>query len=423
MTLSAPNVAGLQNTIEMDQIPARQKAMMTWYRKHGRAMPWRRARPNAYHVLVSEFMLQQTQVATATDYFHRFIAALPTLADLAAADEQQVLRLWQGLGYYRRARFLHASAKMIMNDFGGVLPDTAAALRQLPGVGRYAAGALSSIVYGRQEPVVDGNVIRVLSRWLAIDQPIEDTAVQTRMWQEAGELIPADEPGDFNQAMMELGAVVCTPKAPTCLICPMSTMCQACRDGDPLAYPKRRPRKAPTAVTHHIAAVHRRGRYLFHCRPSTGMWSNMWQMPTWEPPAGTTSAKPPVAMSAKTRAKAAGDMRGKKVAGGAGDQNHTSHAAQPTQAADTPFATRDASQAIAHWLQDTFGLVVDGLVAGDAFTHQTTHRAITFQLWRAETCTGRLKPGAGQWRRLDGLDDLPLANPQKTAAAMLGERG
>ncbi|MEZ6191711.1 MAG: A/G-specific adenine glycosylase [Phycisphaerales bacterium] len=202
-----------------------RQRLLKWYDAHRRHLPWRADKsetPNPYHVLVSEAMLQQTQVATVIPYFNRFIEALPTVDDLAAADEQAVLRLWQGLGYYRRARNLHAAAKAIQQEHGGKVPDTIEALLKLPGVGRYTAGAIASIAYGRPAPILDGNVARVLARLFLIEQPVDAPKTRNTLWQLAEQLVPDKRAGDFNQAVMELGALVCTKVNPSCEACPLS---------------------------------------------------------------------------------------------------------------------------------------------------------------------------------------------------------
>jgi A/G-specific adenine glycosylase len=311
-------------------------------------------------------MLQQTQVATVLPYFDRFICALPTLRKLADADEQAVLRMWQGLGYYRRARNLHAAAKRIVQDHGGQVPDNVVDLLTLPGVGRYTAGAIASIAHNKPEPILDGNVARVFSRLFLIDQPIDVPDTRKTLWRLAQELVPTNRPGDFNQAVMELGALVCTKSNPSCDACPLARQCAARAAGRVDAVPVPARRKAPKAVHHHIVAVKRGNRFLFVQRPASGLWSNMWQLPTAEElPAGTTSDD------------------------------------------------------LTAWIAQRFGLTTATAQPVGSFIHQTTHRTISFHLWHADVITGRLKPRVGQWRSLTQLDDLPLPNPQRKAVAML----
>ena len=335
-----------------------QRRLVRWFRTHQRPLPWRRRPADPYQVLVSEAMLQQTQVATVIDYFHRFIQRFPTLQSLAEADEQAVLAQWQGLGYYRRARHLHAAARAILQDHAGIVPREAEALLALPGVGRYTAGAIASIAYDVPAPILDGNVARVLARWFAIDASIDAAATRRRLWDLAARLVPAAKPGDFNEALMELGATVCTPRQPTCEACPVKELCEANRQGVTDRLPVRDARRKPTAVTHAVLVVVRRGSLLLQQRGSDGLWAGMCQCPTREGVDGQT--------------------------------------------ADW-----------AAWISSQTGLRIGEVSDMGSFEHQTTHRTIRFHVQTAPCTGGRLKQGCGQWRRANRLDDLPLANAQR----------
>src|SRR5437763_3122971 len=212
--------------------------LLRWFDRHQRPLPWRRDR-DPYRVWVSEVMLQQTTVAAVVPYFERFLAAFPTLADLAAADEQAVLRLWEGLGYYRRARHLHRAARQLVREYGGRLPDDAEVWRGLPGVGRYILGAVLSQAFGRRLPIVEANSLRVLCRLFGQRGDPRGGPVQKWLWAKAAELLPAKRAGDFNQALMELGALVCTPAAPKCDVCPLAKECVARREGAQAEIPAR----------------------------------------------------------------------------------------------------------------------------------------------------------------------------------------
>ena len=203
-----------------------QQELLRWYDRSARDLPWRRTR-DPYAVWVSEIMLQQTRVETVIPYYERFLARFPTARALAEADEDAVLSEWSGLGYYRRARLLHAGVQEVVARYGGEVPEDTDARRRLPGIGRYTAGAIGSIAFGNPEPVVDGNVTRVLARLFRIDTPVGAAATTKRLWQEAERLVPKERPGDFNQALMELGATVCTPKQPRCHACPLIARCEA----------------------------------------------------------------------------------------------------------------------------------------------------------------------------------------------------
>ncbi|HEX8341832.1 MAG TPA: A/G-specific adenine glycosylase [Tepidisphaeraceae bacterium] len=281
-----------------------QRSLLEWFDAHRRDLPWRvarsappGARPPAYGVLVSEAMLQQTQVAAVVPYFHRFMAALPTIEALAAADEQVVLRLWQGLGYYSRARNLRKAAGRVVEQFGGVVPATVDELLTLPGVGRYTAGAIASIAYDTPAPILDGNVVRVLCRLDRIEDDPRLPAVRDRLWVRAGEIVPVLRAGDFNQSLMELGATICTPKNPSCLLCPVRRFCRAADAGVQESIPKPRPAKATPLLRRWVVCVRRADgdAYLIEQRPATGRWAGLWQFPTLEadlttPGAATLSA-------------------------------------------------------------------------------------------------------------------------------------
>ena len=204
--------------------------LISWYRHQKRDLPWRHTK-NPYHIWLSEIILQQTRVKQGMPYYLRFIAQYPTVNDLARASESEVLRLWQGLGYYSRARNLHACAKTVTNELGGQFPETFEALLKLKGIGRYTAAAISSIAFDQPNAVVDGNVYRVLSRIFGIEQDIADTKSVKVFEQRANELITHENPGEFNQAIMDFGAIQCTPKSPACAICPVSNICFAFNNG------------------------------------------------------------------------------------------------------------------------------------------------------------------------------------------------
>jgi A/G-specific adenine glycosylase len=256
--------------------------LLRWYGRHRRDLPWRRTR-DPYAIWISEIMLQQTQVATVVPYYRRFLERFPDVASLAQASEEDVLGYWSGLGYYRRARSLHDGARRIMELHGGRLPADPSALRALPGIGRYTAGAIASIAFEQVEPVLDGNVRRVLARVLALDGARVGWASEQRLlWEVAGDLVRGARPGELNQALMELGAVVCTPAAPRCPSCPVRARCRARAQGRSEAYPASRPRPAPRAVRVAVAWV-RRGRRVLLERPCDGNpLRGTWDLPAVE---------------------------------------------------------------------------------------------------------------------------------------------
>jgi A/G-specific adenine glycosylase len=258
-----------------------RRQLLAWYDHHRRTLPWRASPgllPDPYHVLVSEAMLQQTQVATVVPYFQRFVARWPSLADLAQAQESDVLRLWQGLGYYRRARYLLATARVIQTQHGGCIPRTVGALRELPGIGPYTAGAIASLAFDLPEPIVDGNVARVLSR---LEGRAETgSALRQLLWRRAGQLVQGPRAADFNSALMELGALVCTPRQPACDSCPWAATCRAREAGNAQELPRREPARTRPLEHYWIMGLRRRGRFLIEQRPSSGRWAGMWQFPT-----------------------------------------------------------------------------------------------------------------------------------------------
>jgi len=253
--------------------------LLAWYADHRRDLPWRHTR-DPYHIWVAEVMLQQTQVTTAIPYYERFLARLPTVEALAAASLDEVLKLWEGLGYYARARNLHAAARKVVAEFGGQVPDTMADLRSLPGVGCYTAGAILSIAYGQDVPALDGNGRRVLSRLFAVEKDVTRGAGQRRLWALAEDLLPRDRAGDFNQALMDLGATVCTPRAPLCGQCPLVEACQARQLGQEERFPVRRPRQP---LPHYEIAAgviwNGQGQFLIAQRPLDGMLGGLWEFP------------------------------------------------------------------------------------------------------------------------------------------------
>ncbi len=258
-----------------------QDRLLGWYDQAARDLPWRETR-DPYASWVSEVMLQQTRVETVIPYYERFLARFPTPAALADADEDSVLSQWSGLGYYRRARLLHAGVREVVARYGGEIPEDLDARRALPGIGRYTAGAIGSIAFDKPEPVVDGNVTRVLARLLRIDTPVGSTATTKRLWEEAARLVPSDRPGDFNQALMELGATVCTPRQPLCESCPLESECAAHAHGEVDALPVSKPKKEPTTVKLSAVVVtsgRGAGRTLWLVKGEDALFGGLWGVP------------------------------------------------------------------------------------------------------------------------------------------------
>jgi A/G-specific adenine glycosylase len=261
--------------------------VLTWFDQHGRHdLPWQRD-INPYRVWVSEIMLQQTQVGTVIPYFQRFMARLPTVEDLAAAPEDEVLHLWTGLGYYARARNLHAAAQQVVHALDGEFPADVEGLMALPGIGRSTAGAIASIAFGQRAAILDGNVKRVLARFHAVPGWPGKTDVHDRLWTIAEAHTPQARHADYTQAMMDLGATLCTRSEPTCGRCPLQADCAAYRTGTQRDFPGRKPRKPqPVKSTHFLMARDPQGRIWLEKRPGAGIWGGLWCFPELEDPAG-----------------------------------------------------------------------------------------------------------------------------------------
>jgi len=261
---------------------ALSRRLLGWYDRHRRTLPWRALpgkQPDPYRVWLSEIMLQQTTVATVGRYFLAFTQRWPRLEDLAAADLDDVLREWAGLGYYARARNLHACAKVVANELGGRFPDTEVGLQQLPGVGPYTAAAIAAIAFNRPAAAVDGNVERVMSRLRSIKEPLPTSKPAIRA--ATLELVPDDRPGDFAQALMDLGATVCTPKSPNCLICPWVEACAARKAGIEAELPRKAPKKdRPVRHARIYWAVDTKGRVLMRRREEKGLLGGMLEFPS-----------------------------------------------------------------------------------------------------------------------------------------------
>ena len=253
--------------------------LLAWYDGSRRILPWRE-NPEPYRVWVSEIMLQQTRVEAVKPYYERFLTALPTISDLAQAPEPQLMKLWEGLGYYSRVRNLQKAAKVVCEQYGGELPDTSAQLSKLPGIGAYTAGAIASIAFGEACPAVDGNVLRVFSRVLEREWDIRSAAVKKQVTALDADIIPTDRPGDFNQALMELGAMVCLPNGqPKCEECPLRALCLSREHGRQEEIPVKASKKPRPAEERAVYLLFRDGKVALHRRPSDGLLAGMWEFP------------------------------------------------------------------------------------------------------------------------------------------------
>ncbi len=263
-----------------------RRNMLRWFDRHARDLPWRHTHA-AYPVWLSEIMLQQTQVATVVEYYGRFLERFPTIDTLARADENEVLRYWEGLGYYRRAQQLHRAARRIVAEHGGTFPRSMDEVRALPGIGRYTAGAILSIAFGQRQPVVEANTTRLYCRLLALAGEPQRAATQRLLWSFAEQILPRKRPGDFNQAAMELGSIICTPRQPQCSCCPVANQCQARVQGVQTQIPAPRKRVESTTVEEAAVAIRHKELVLLRRIPPGRRWAGLWDFPrfTLEPPA------------------------------------------------------------------------------------------------------------------------------------------
>jgi len=341
-------------------------AVAGWFENEARDMPWRQTgadgRRDPYRSLVSEIMLQQTQVSRVLEKFDGFVARFPTVESLAEADEHDVLAEWSGLGYYRRARNLHAAGKDIVDRFGGAVPSDVEALRTIPGVGRYTAGAIASMVFHKREPLVDGNVIRVLMRLDAQSGAAGDRANVSWTWERAERLVAhaGDRVALMNEGLMELGAVVCTPRSPGCTHCPLRSHCVAADRGVQHEIPAASPRsKRRMLYCSSVLVRDHDGRVLIERRGDDGLWAGLWQTPTIE---------------------------------------------------------RDDRHADPHEVGALVGMGAESVVEVGAFAHATTHRDVRFRVWRLDGWSG--KPGDRRLVAGDELDGYGLSNAQRKVLAM-----
>jgi A/G-specific adenine glycosylase len=254
--------------------------LLNWYRINKRSLPWRDRQPvDPYAVWVSEIMLQQTRVEAVIPYYEKWMKLFPDVRALAQASEQDVLNAWEGLGYYSRARNLHKAARIVAERYSGELPRDLEELGRLPGIGRYTLGAIASIAFGRDVPALDGNIKRVYARVFDISGPVDSPQGEKLLWNLAEEQLPAKQAGDYNQALMDLGATICIPKNPRCLICPLMKVCQARQNGTQNLRPVKSPKKAVPHHTHAAGVIMQNGSVLLARRPSEGLLGGMWEFP------------------------------------------------------------------------------------------------------------------------------------------------
>ena len=349
-----------------------RRALLAWYRRERRDLPWRRTR-DPWAIWVSETMLQQTRVETVIPYYERFLTRFPTLETLADAEPDELMQSWAGLGYYSRARNLQAAARVVAREHGGRIPDQPEALLTLPGVGRYTAGALASIAFDRPAPIVDGNVARVLARLLDLSLDVSSPAGQRLLWSEAAALVAGPAPGDLNQALMELGALVCTPGAPRCPLCPLRRQCRGLAAGFASALPVKAAKAARRSVEAVAVLLSHGTRVLAVRRPPRGLLGGLWELPGGE----LAAHEPPVS-------------------------------------------------GLARLLRERVGLAPAHAIRVGEVKHGFTHRTLRLHVFQAEAPAGRVRLrefDAHRWLSPAALGELPLSALAKKALGLVRGAG
>lgn len=422
------------------EVPRLRRSLLGWYRREARDLPWRRTR-DPYAVWISEVMLQQTTVATVIPYYERFLSRFPDLRSLAASDEEELLALWSGLGYYRRARNLRAAARIIVERHGGRFPEDPAAIQALPGIGRYTAGAIASNCFGKALPAVDTNAARVVARLYAIEEPQRAYGTRSKrpfgsgsralsrtaaIWRIAEKLVPPEAPGDWTQALMELGATLCRPSSPDCGICPVAEQCLAFERGDLEPYSLARPRTAAVTVHASLVVVERgRGReqrILLVRRGADQLLGGLWELP------GTLAEA--LAASAGGSAISEPDAQGKSIRRRIGRRNGEPAAQGKSIRRRIRTDRREPRRAVARALASSLGLEPTGLVRSEEVRHTVTHRRLRIAVWTAAapaigSIPRPLRTSRGQnhlWANPRALAALPLGAASRKALSALPAR-
>lgn len=387
-----------------------RSSLLSWYDAEARDLPWRNQpeyrdirHPDPYAVLVSEIMLQQTTVRAVIPYFNSWMDRYPTLQELADASEEDVLRSWEGLGYYSRARNLHQAARETVSRYGGKLPEEVEELRDLPGIGDYTSGAVASIAYGKREPAVDANITRVLSRLFALKKNPEqehlktDPAVRRYLYRLAGRLLPPDRPGDFNQALMDLGSSLCKPNDPVCNQCPFEQWCRAHNLNLTGQIPERGKPTPTKSLEAALGIILREGKVLIQRRPPEGLFAGMWEFPggkvrrgTWEPGRG-----------------GAGEEKSKR--GDTGTRRWTGKAQESPE------------EAVVREVREETGLRTQVCEKLGIFNHSYTRFRVRLHVFTCKRTGGRLTNPEARWVTLEDLEDLPMPSANRRIVRALEE--
>lgn len=368
-----------------------KRAILKWYDQHGRKLPWRDS-ADPYRIWLSEVMLQQTTVAAVVPYFERFTACFPDVQSLAQAEVDDVLRLWEGLGYYSRARNLHRAAQVIVEEHAGRFPTEVESLRTLPGIGRYTAGAIASFAFGQPAAIVEANTERLYARLLALRNDVRATASQKLLWQFAEELVPEERAGDFNQALMDIGAKLCRPVDPECESCPLQKVCGAFQHGLQKEVPVRKPAVAMTAITEIAVVLMDRERFLLRRRTENERWAGMWDFVRFEISAAESSLLPMIPK--RGRSKSLFSPQGAELPEFAIERTRTQIGQKPGP-----------------------------IVSSTEFSYSVTRYKVQLICFACSARQGRGKLSDGvQWFSLDELPKLPLSRTGRRIADWLRER-
>lgn len=353
--------------LDASRYSAFRQPLIRWYERHARDLPWRRT-TDPYRIWISEIMLQQTTVVAVVPYFERFLAKFPTVKDLAAAQESDVLKLWEGLGYYSRARNIHKASQAVVAQHAGVFPADVESLQALPGIGRYTAGAIASFAFDQQAPIVEANTLRLYSRLLGYDGDPRSRDGQQVLWTFAEAILPRKQPGRFNQALMELGATVCSPRGPDCDSCPVSSFCKAYRDQTVATIPRLAKRAEITDVTEASVAVRKNKAFLLRRRSPGERWAGLWDFVRFE------------------------------------------------------LATNDGVLQIVDAVRERTGLKIDLGPQLAELKHGVTRYRITLKCFTADSVSGTLRSGEEwQWVKTAKFGEFPLSVTGRKFAKLLAE--
>jgi A/G-specific adenine glycosylase len=396
-------------------------ALLSWYDQEARSLPWRKppgtpcAEPvEAYHVLLSEFMLQQTTVTAVIPRFDQWLTRYPTIQELARSGEEDVVRSWEGLGYYSRARNLHAAAREIVSQYGGKIPTEPRQLKKLPGIGEYTAGAIASIAYGVRAAALDANNLRVWSRLLA-------SSDRKRINSVFGRILPTGRPGDFNQALMDLGATVCTPKDPACNQCPLSSWCRARQRQQIEDFPAKKKRPVTTRIEAALGIIIKDNQILVQKRPEGGLFGGMWEFPggkirdSVNPNVGKSEKtqkdhKTRLSMDRKNKESLISRSSGLKPNGLTESRNHgtTAHPELP-------------EEAVIREVREETGLRVQVCGKLGVFTHTYTRFRVRLHVFICKGQAGRLHNPSARWVTLEELETLPMPSANRRIVRKLEE--